>query len=376
MILLDGFQSTAFDQIVNGEPQWRRVFDGFTSFRNTTSPFPTTKLALPAILSGALYDNSTSMAAFLSSALPVRSLPSRLHREGYLVDLTTRARFCELLTVNSCAELAPLVERDPARLERNVLIELMDVSLFRQAPQSLKRVLFAGQDWLLRSWLLERRGPRFHVESIQFVTAVEANARLGAGAPTFKLFHLFVPHMPVRLDAQCRHTQADPDDVLAGYVAQSRCALELTRQLLALLERLGVYDRTMIVVLADHGVDLDWGHPRKPDQPNTGPALPLLLVKPFGSRGELQTRDAPATIADVPRTIAAAVGLDPLFPGRRLFELAEGERRRRVHRDYRWKRSNWWGLNIDQMQEYVIEGAAWDGLRWTRGRELPAGGAP
>jgi hypothetical protein len=100
------------------------------------------------------------------------------------------------------------------------------------------------------------------------------------------------------------------------------------------------------------------------------------LVKPFGSRGELQTRDAPATIADVPRTIAAAVGLDPLFPGRRLFELAEGERRRRVHRDYRWKRSNWWGLNIDQMQEYVIEGAAWDGLRWTRGRELPAGGAP
>jgi arylsulfatase A-like enzyme len=87
----------------------------------------------------------------------------------------------------------------------------------------------------------------------------------------------------------------------------------MTAHLLDALRRVNVYDRTAVLVMADHGMNAN----SYPDSPASsadawkrlaGSANPLFLFKPLDSRGPLHTSPATVSVIDVGATLCAATG--------------------------------------------------------------------
>jgi hypothetical protein len=374
LILLDAFASPPFDKILAKEPELKERLSGFTWYRNTLGAFPSTSPSVPAILSGQWYDNSLPLPEFHEAALR-RSIPSLLSEQGFQTDLATLQPYCDHLDATTCGGLGQIFDADRPELELSELGVLLDTTLFRISPQLLKQRIFNDQAWLFQRWLASGTGPRHHAESLSAVERIERGARVGAERPTFKLIHLMIPHAPVRLDARCQPTEAAVDP--RSFKAQCRCAVDLVERLLAVFRRLGIYDRSLILVFGDHGVNLNYSGDRS--QQSYGlivQALPLLLVKPFEAGGPLQISEAPAQITDIPKTVARALGIAADLPGLSLFDLSEGQERERIYRLYSWKHRFWRSDHLPPMQEYVVNGHAWDHASWAKGAVLLPADAP
>ena len=73
-VILDGFQADIFREIVEEDEALRRDLDGFVFFSDHAGAFPTTFLSVPAMLTGAIYRNETSIENFIPTQLE-RKLP-------------------------------------------------------------------------------------------------------------------------------------------------------------------------------------------------------------------------------------------------------------------------------------------------------------
>ncbi len=145
--------------------------------------------------------------------------------------------------------------------------------------------------------------------------------REGNDAPFFLFVHLYDPHSPYDPPAPFATRYADPYD---GEIAAADAAVG---SLLETLRRLGVYDRSIIVLLSDHGEGLgDHGEQehgillyREALQ------VPLIVKLPEDARAGT-TVPAPAQLVDVAPTLTALTGLAPLPrpDGISLLELADG----------------------------------------------------
>jgi len=148
-----------------------------------------------------------------------------------------------------------------------------------------------------------------------------------AGRPTFWVKHLLMPHGPYLYLPSGMRTRPKPRDLLPGmntvpgfhdeflthhneqrYLLQLGYTDRLLGQLLRRLRREGIYDDTLIVVVADHGYLWRSGvETRRRALPDTAAELapvPYFVKRPGQRRGRVsgafaRTVDVPATIADV-----------------------------------------------------------------------------
>ena len=81
------------------------------------------------------------------------------------------------------------------------------------------------------------------------------------------------------------------------------------------MKKAGVYDSANIIVTADHG------------RFDEGPSSPILLIKPAGSTGEMQTVSPMTHVSDMHATILSLCGLP--YEGRSVFDIPEDEVRER-----------------------------------------------
>ncbi len=132
-------------------------------------------------------------------------------------------------------------------------------------------------------------------------------ARPLAGKPFFLFVHFYEPHTPYTPPAPwAERYAASPYD---GEIAASD---ELVGKLVAELERLGAYDRALIVLLSDHGEGLgDHGE----DEHGVllyreSLQVPLLVKLPDGRLGNRTVRE-PAQLADVFTTVTSLTGIEP-----------------------------------------------------------------
>jgi len=142
------------------------------------------------------------------------------------------------------------------------------------------------------------------------------------GEPFFLFLHLFEPHTPYRPPEPFASRYPDPYD---GEVA---AADRVVGELLAELDRLGLYRRSAILLLSDHGEGLgDHGEDehglllyRESVQ------VPLILKLPGGRAAGRRVAE-PAQLVDVAPTILELAGLEPSAEGagRSLLGALRGE---------------------------------------------------
>ncbi len=391
-LVLDGFQSDVFAELLERNTELYDTLSGFVFFADHTGAFPTTITSIPAMLTGAHYRNQEPIRSFIDRTADEESLLTLLRDRGFDTDAIGIHRQGLAPATNTYVIPRPYVSYD--EYTRFTSWQLADLSAFRHAPHPVKRWLYNGQRWRLQMLLGQGRDGvtserRYHSQNGQaflrdFVSLLQATR----DRPVYKFLHVGIPHLPVVLDERCQFVGV-VRPTRDAYRGQAQCAIHLVTSLLERLRELDLYDRSVIVVSSDHGVYMrprdfvdDHSVPFDNLAALAGSARALLAVKPAGATGLLRISSAQTSIGDIPATVLDAVEISPgNVPGRsalRLDEAAQGrenqekdeggrktETRTRSYAWYPWNNADWNRDYISQLNLFRITGPVHNGASWS-----------
>jgi len=324
-ILLDSLQPDIFLEVVR-ERGWEEEFDGFTVYPGTIGVARWTSYALPAIFAGSVYDGSIPFNRFYGEAMEIRSFHHALADAGYRVHLVPQrlmtprnATVHYTYSVNYGLARSDLLRRERARL--------LDLSLYRHAPQLLRGSIRRDGAWLLTA---ASPSPPTTGSFRQRAFLRDFTERLAVAdaTPRYHFLHLTPPHPPY---------VTRPDGTWAGEVlpqtrenhkVEARWILEEVIRLLRRLRGLGIWDSTTVILHGDHGSSFDpvVDGVARPMPHSRVPAL--LAVRRRGDNGPLRTSPAQASLLDLGATVLDEAGLDVAFPGNPVHEIPGGDRDR------------------------------------------------
>jgi hypothetical protein len=379
ILVLDAFQSDLFHEIINEDEKFRNELDGFIYFRNALAGFAKTYASVPFILTGQYYDNSIPVQEFIKRVYLDDSIPKLLKENGFRVDLfpiTNQTMYADERVASNIKKkvlknyAGPQIFDDASKKQAF----LFDLALFRHAPHFVKKFVYNDQTWLLSGL--------FHAKhnDILFIEEMISSSDAADDIAAFKYYHLNGAHLPIVLNENLEFEQLKPDR--NGIRQQAKGMLKLTNLFLNKLKKLGVYDNSLIFIIADHGggaYPLGLNVQASGYEENTvsqsihvrirGAGLPVFLVKPFHSEGELKISDAPVSLGDIAKTIASELQIDQDFPGRSIFDVKEDEERNRRFLFYDFE-DDWNHQYLPAMQEYIISGFSWLARSWKTGRQF------
>jgi Sulfatase len=369
VLLLDGLQSGVAADIFRASPSIAQAFDGFYNYRDMAGVARTTFLSLPAIHSGRVYSPSRTPSAYFGDAIKRLSFMNRFAGAGFDTLLLNPVESVCPRRVRLCATASQLLDTSAARLKREGL-QLVDLALFRASPTWLKRHIYNDGEWLTAGRMDVPLEIRRVLEGNALLEHLSNRLSVDDGAPTLKFVHSLSTHTPYVLNDDC---QTYSPASLRQLVPQARCGLLAVVRLLDRLKEAGAYDNTLIVVMADHGVDPSAYGPAAIDRPDpisrylAGVANPVFLMKPQGSRGPLRPVSDAVQVTDIGNMLCAGSRtcrvLAPVEP------LKASVARPRLFNDYEWRQEFWSLRLVNKLTTYEIRGPVLERSSWSR---LPA----
>lgn len=306
VLVLDSVDADQFAQALAEAPDLSRRLEGFTWYRNAMGLSDPTKYGLPALLTGQAYTQPVDYAGFIAAAYADAPLYTMLAGDVWDARFFTDSRYVSLdagVVDNLARE--ELAVNDPAGLTR----DLLRLCAFRYAPHFLKPQLWMYSNVFL-PYAQAQGEPVYEVTDPAFDARLREEGLEATVERAFRLIHLTGMHPPYTMDADCQY-QAQ------GVTAQEqmRGCLRLAEDYLEQLRALGVYDRSAVLILADHGTETVH--------------RPLLLLKRPGDTGEMAVNDAPVSYADLPATYVAL--LTGAQAGTELWSIPQGQARTRLY---------------------------------------------
>ena len=400
VLVLDTFQSDVFQDIITADADLAARFDGFTYFRNALAGSDGTIVSIPNMLTATSYDNSVPYLQYVKSAFLEHSLPKTLHEYSFRIDAYP------IFPYSIWTDFAGTVP--PTRRLRNweAFFEdqayIADLALFRVSPHFAKQLVYNDQQWRI-SAAVKRRTGSAHREQVRagsapsgltyarelensrelvrknwdatFINKMVPGSSTMQEADAFKFYHLNGVHLQLVMNEDLLADRIPP--TRAGMLRQGKAVLKIAAIFLDRLRQLGVYDNSLLFVVADHGAgyadalvrvsprarQLNTGAPYKGNfSPFKAAGIPMVLVKRMRESGALKVSDAPVCLADIPQTVVEELGLEARFPGRSMFDVQEGEQRERIYRAFVGPQEN-----VDYLAplcEYAVDGFSWDDTSW------------
>ena len=357
IILIDTLQSDIFEKIIDNDPSIRKKMEGFVFFRNSAGVFPYTTLTIPAILTGRKYKPNENIDGYAKRISEYR-IDNILKSKGFSVSSIPLNSRVDYLSSNS---------------QRSYEIAtIFDIVIFRHVPHFLKPVVFNNYKFLLRPIFLSKV-PTLNPEiDLAVFESLLAKSFVGGDEGHFKFLHFWGMHPPAMLDKNCRVCESSHKR--AAVEGQAYCMVKQVVRYLERLKKIGVYDKSLIFLIADTGSKYPIQRQIEVLAESEIPefvfssAHPVIAVKDFGLRGEFRFSDAAVSLIDVAKTSLTSLNLDPIgMEGFDLFSIKE--KQERVRSFFYYKGANEARLKaIPQMQEFIIKGFIRDRSSWETGR--------
>jgi hypothetical protein len=297
-------------------PNFAALARGSTWFRNAATVDAWTVNAVPAVLTG-IYPEHGRLPVYSEHPNNLFTLLSgryRLHVSESLTELCPR-------------NLCPHSSESFARRVEGLVADAGVIYLHRTLPRDLRAGLPAvSGTWgaFLEGSSEQTRQELFH----DFLSSLRPGPR-----PFLAYAHLMFPHMPWEYLPSGKRYQGDTgelpgfegtswgtDDFLVDqahqrYLLQLGFTDRLLGELLARLRSTGLYDRVLLIVLADHGASFRPDDRRRAftDTNLEDVAFPPLFVKAPGQKAG-RTVDEPVQTIDVLPTIADVLDIDVPWP--------------------------------------------------------------
>ena len=305
LLVLDAMGERTAKKTLNAFPELRGSLRDFTCFDRIESPLPKTMFAVPAMLTGKLFDDAKETAkvfddpgAYTPDAKHARYLDRVCRGETSLLKLFRdhRYRVEGYPLIMQCIPLAPDVIDNSIpitpKVRRASLRRIAEMVLDRQVPFILKpltaHVLPPGEEPFLAAAPGDAGEDGSHDR--RFHRTLAAEFRTGTYADVFKYLHLLGAHIPL-----------NSDENLAPYPGveryrQLRGSFKNVELLLARLKEAGLYDRAMIVITGDHTEEYT-------------PETIAFIKRPGERHKELVVNSVPCKIQELAGTVAKVCGL-------------------------------------------------------------------
>lgn len=352
IVVLDSFQSTFFSNVLTEYPEYQMVFKDFTFFSNASSGYPTTKAAIPFILSGKYYNNSIPISSFLNNTAN-ESLPSVMKENGFTSQYYT---FLPYAYLNAWSEIATIADYSP---KNKIIFAQYQIAFSRYFP-SLFRKAFLENYYSGASY--------FHEDMVDFYNNVEYLSKSEI-SPTFKFIHLSGVHAPSQLDETLRYDRNSQKST----TEQALASLKVLNKLFDQMKSKRVYDNTFVIVTADHGAEVNLlGDLEQNDnfkersvKSVVESAMPLLMLKDFNvSQEKLVESESPVSTGDIAKTIVSHLGIKSDFSGVSMLESIP-ENRARTFMYYIWSNAAWNEDFLPTFYQYTIVGQIGRVSSWT-----------
>ena len=353
VIMLDRAMGDYVPYILNEKPELKEKFDGFTYYSNTISFGGHTNMGVPALMGGYEYTpvemNKRSDEALVDKHNEsIKVMPALFTQNGYNVTV------CDMPYTNYKSVFDTSVYDDYPGINTYVtkgyfsteemkesIIESNKRNFFclgvmKSLPLFMQRTVYNGGSYnqasspnnfiaqkRINSSMATGRTKSFMdaylvLENLETMTKIDT-----ADSNNFLLLCNDTTHEPIILQSPKFEPQSSVDNTKYDNDHKDRFTVDgksinITNNLqmmhyqtnMAALMRLGewfdylkendVYDNTKIILVADHGYYLDQNEQLIHGDIDVNAFFPLLMVKDFGSNGDMQTNSDFMTNADVP----------------------------------------------------------------------------
>ena len=370
IIVLDSLQSDIFSKAMS-DPELRDAIPpGFTFYRNAVSQYGRTEFSLPSILTSKTFSSFRYTDGWMEE-LMAQSVPGRLVERGFdavLVGFTHDIPCDSKQWRYKCLQNETLAEPGIANAGlRKDVSDLLSLALFRLAPHFLKpRVYDDGRFRVPPLYPVlstreapdrNKRAPTYSNTRIDLAVLDEltGSALASESTPQFRLLHFWAAHRPNTVDESCRDFG---DEKRTGTtekgnnapVAATHCILSRLYRFLHRLDEIGVYDQSLIFVVADHGRFR--GHWN---------GVPVFLVKPRGDRQPFRTSELPVSLCDLPSSIFDALAIEHDFECESIFSAEADRQQPRLHFKVGGRMKH--GRRV-VFKKFTVEGHSWLPESW------------
>lgn len=273
IIVLDAFDARVMEEYMDEDA--RNVLQDFTFFPDTMSMYGGTVLSLPQLLTGKEYHNETTFPNYLSEAYDSSPV------FNYFIDNEWNVGvYLEGMTPSGeVAEYAVNVEKSKLEIKskRRFLKYIYQLVAYNYAPYYTKSFFWFYPDVINDTKYIAEEGTEpysWENEAFYRNTDVEvANEEKG----TFRAYHLKGMHGPLDHDRFLNPVASESATKEDTFMGNMLMLDKYFRQ----LRDSGIYDDSIIIVLADHGSNQLDGYCQNP----------LLLIKGLGEEHEFIISD-------------------------------------------------------------------------------------
>lgn len=343
VFVLDTYDQTLLNTVSNMNSHMLDEMTDFTEFTNCTGSMTPTRFAVPYLLTGELPKVGEDSNVYLANRYARGTFLADAQNAGYSVGLYTDSlQIGSLPEAEQKAIAATTINMHKVAASsldfRGAFEALCQIALYRDAPWPLKhnfwyytdqingRIVSYNPDAEPGERVYTMNDPRYYGQLQRQGLAVDDDAPAGA----FRFIHLLGAHYPYSIDEHANDLGTDN----STKEQQAQGSMHIVAEYLRQLKELGVYDRSTIIITADHG---KWF---LTPEPLTTTSTPIMLVKPAKQSGQasgaaenaqgaaVQKSGMPVSHHDYLPTVAQAMGLDSskYGSGQTFFEVNDPDR--------------------------------------------------
>lgn len=334
ILLLDCVDARTMTKLLDENPEYQELFNDFTYYKNTLSKYPYTTQSIPYILTGQAYRNETSYLKYNKIAYDESPLFKELESRGYSLDLYE----ADLPEINNTDRFDSVISTNGNKIDNNKFASLeMKAACYTYFPYFMKKAFAYDSNDFKKLREIDESFELFSDVDYTFYHDLLDSKVTLKKQKAFKFIHIEGGHSPYRYDENVNLIKN------ATYETNVQACMTITKRYFDMLKESGVYDNSVILVMADHGYEGGYG--QGVDRQN-----PILFAKGRNESHTFAVSDAPISHDDLQE---AYVRLLNGSKSDEIFDAKEGDVRERNYLLYALRDKN-------HMTEYTTLGHASD----------------
>ena len=322
---MDGFQTDVFMELVD-EEDLSKLLDGFVVYQDNISTGRRTVMSVPSLFSTKIFDGTATESEYFRKAMG-SSFHDLLFQNNYVINSMPYINMKGTAYTNYFQ--SPVTYNTPRRIRLlRVSTYLIEVGMFRQFPQFIKRTIYNDQNWRLSSLIGQPPNQlSFHQKAFfrDYIDRIEVTYH----EPAYHFLHVMPPHGPFVTLADGSYAGKVLPKTRENYKIEARYILLLFMDFIEKLKDLGLYDSSIILLHGDHGMGIEPEIDGIVTTKRMGQVSALLLLKPTSAHGSLQSSRAQTSLADIPVTLMDLLAITHQYPGESIVELDSSQNRKR-----------------------------------------------
>lgn len=280
ILILDAFDSREYEKIISGEngEEHLQALADFTYYPDTVTGYSSTDMSVPQIITGKGYKNEQLFGAFLNEAYSESEFMTWLDAnkwEKYIYSDSLMPQGKDGFGIKN----SHLLER-VASDRKELMYYMYTMVAFRYMPQPIKNHFYFYADNIKGNLnMIKGDYEPYKWGNLLFYDKID-ELSVDKKEDVFQLIHIEGPHEPFTLTADMENAEE------SSYEDECVASLKITEKFLNKLKEIGIYDNTIIIIMADHG----YGDSR---------TNPLLLIKGYDEHHDQAVSDKAISYYDL-----------------------------------------------------------------------------